>query len=121
MSQRNRSWVGVVVLVSVTGILALIAVPNFVRDPWTSPMNACINNLREIDRAKESWVMEHQGKTNDIVTLNDIKPYFPRSDEPNGYIKLDAKGNLPKCPEGGAYRIGRIGETPTCSVGHVLP
>jgi len=122
MSQRNRSWVAVVVFIAVIGILALLAVPNWVREPWTSPTNACINNLREIDGAKEGWVMEHHGKTNDVVTLNDIKPYFPPYGEPNGHIKLDAKGNLPKCPEGGVYTIGRIGENPTCSLkGHQLP
>jgi hypothetical protein len=57
------------------------------------------------------------GKTNGVVTENDIKIY----------IKLDAKGNLPKCPSGGTYTIGKIGDKPTCSLGttvtpaHVLP
>jgi hypothetical protein len=58
------------------------------------------------------------GKTNGVViTENDIKPY----------IKLDSNGNLPKCPAGGKYTIGRIGDKPTCSLGttvtpaHVLP
>ncbi len=80
--------------------------------------NACINNLRQIESAKEQWALEN-GKTNGtIVTENDIKPY----------IKLDSNGNLPKCPAGGTYIIGRVGENPKCSVGtsawpnsHVLP
>jgi hypothetical protein len=74
--------------------------------------NACINNLRQIDAAKNEWALE-KGKTNGSpVTEADLKPY----------IKLDAQGNLPKCPAGGKYTIGRVGESPTCSVpGHVLP
>ena len=122
--KRNRIWLAVVLVVAVIGILALIAIPNFVRDPWTSPASACINNLREIDGAKERWVWEHHAKKNDVVTLNDIKPYLTPYGEPNGFIKLDAKGDLPKCPAGGVYTIGKIGESPTCSVGapsHVLP
>jgi hypothetical protein len=83
----------------------------------TSPANACINNLRQIDAAKNEWALE-KGISNGIVaTENDIKPY----------IKLDSKGNLQKCPSGGIYTIGKIGEPPTCSLGttvtpaHVLP
>jgi len=92
-----------------------------------SSANACINNLREIDAAKNEWMLKHDAKTNDTVTLDDIKPYLVPYGEPNAFIKLDAKGNLPKCPGGGIYTIGKIGEAPTCSLGatvspkHVLP
>ena len=73
--------------------------------------NACINNLRQIDAAKQQWALEKGKKVGDPVTEADIKPY----------IKLDANGNLPKCPAGGKYTIGKVGETPTCSIpGHVL-
>jgi len=74
--------------------------------------NACINNLRQIDAAKNEWALE-KGKSNGTtVTEADLKPY----------IRLDAQGNLPKCPAGGIYTIGKVGENPTCSVpGHVLP
>jgi len=77
-----------------------------------SQRNACINNLRQIDAAKNEWALE-KGKANGApVTEDDIKPY----------IKLDANGNLPKCPTGGTYTIGKVGEKPTCSIsGHVLP
>ncbi len=74
--------------------------------------NACINNLRQIDAAKQEWALEKHKKTGAVVTEADIKPY----------IKLDTKGNLPKCPAGGTYTIGNVGETPACSVsGHELP
>jgi outer membrane lipoprotein-sorting protein len=74
--------------------------------------NACINNLRQIDAAKNQFALENKKTTGDVVTEADIKPY----------IKLDADGNLPKCPAGGKYVIGKVGENPTCSIdGHVLP
>ena len=77
-----------------------------------SQRNACINNLRQIDAAKNEFALE-KGKANGTaVTEADIKPY----------IKLDANGNLPKCPAGGKYTIGKVGELPTCSIaGHTLP
>ena len=74
--------------------------------------NACINNLRQIDGAINEWALEKGKKNGDPVTEADIKPY----------IKLDASGNLPKCPAGGTYTLGKVGEHPTCSIpGHVLP
>jgi len=91
-----------------------------VREPWTSPANACINNLREIDAAKNQWMLEHNAKSNDIVTLGDIRPYLVPCVQPNGYLKLDAKGNLPKCPSGGIYTIGNAGEPPSCSIGETV-
>jgi competence protein ComGC len=116
----------IVILIFLIGVVVAIAIPNFVRDPWTSPANACINNLREIDASKNQWALEHNAKSNDVVTINDIKPYI-ESERNNAFIKLDAKGNLPKCPSGGTYTIGKVGEPPTCSLGtnvipaHVLP
>jgi len=77
-----------------------------------SQRNACINNLRQIDAAKNQFALEKGKKNGDSVTEADIKPY----------IKLDANGNLPKCPAGGKYTIGNIGENTTCSIpDHVLP
>jgi hypothetical protein len=72
--------------------------------------------LGQIDAAKEQWALDHKKTTNDIPTWDDLKPYV----ELNGNAEL-------KCPAGGIYSIGKIGEFPTCSLGntvtpaHVLP
>ena len=76
--------------------------------------NACINNLRQIDAAKQQWALENGKKSTDTPAEDDIKPYVG---------KPDANGNqsFPKCPAGGKYTIGRMDQMPTCSVpGHVL-
>jgi hypothetical protein len=98
---------------------ALLVIPAGVRDPWTSPSNACINNLRRIDAAKEEWALQHNAKTNDIVTIDDIRPCLERDLDPHDkpYITLDSNGNLPRCPSGGVYTIGKIGEPPACLIG----
>jgi hypothetical protein len=117
VGNQNHSWFAVAIVGVAIGILAFITIPNYIRRPRTSPANACINNLREMNGAIEKWIMEHNAKTNDVVTLDDIKPCLVPYGEPKGFIKLDAKGNLPKCPAGGIYRIGKIGESPACSLG----
>jgi hypothetical protein len=109
---KNKSWLASdfvlwIVIVSVIGLLVVIVIPNPIGPSRSSPEwkgYECVNNLRQIDGAKNVWAMEN-GKTNGaICTQSDIKPY----------IKLDAKGYLPKCPLGGTYTIGKFGESPTC-------
>jgi septal ring factor EnvC (AmiA/AmiB activator) len=77
-----------------------------------SERDTCINNLRQIDAAKNEWALENNKTADAIPTAQDIAPY----------IKLDANGNIPGCPSGGTYTIGAVGVPPTCSIpGHVLP
>ncbi len=81
-------------------------------EPSMSPaaqFNACINNLRQIDAAKQEWALENDKTADAIPSAQDLLPYFP---------------NLvfPVCPSGGTYTINAVGVPPTCSVpGHVLP
>ncbi len=80
--------------------------PSFVKASFQSAANGCLNTLRQIDAAKQQWALEN-GKTNGTwVTEADLTPY----------IKLDFNGDFPKCPSGGTYIPGRIGEDPRCSI-----
>jgi hypothetical protein len=97
------------------GFVVAIVVPAFVAGTRFRQANPCINNLRQIESAKDQWKLENNKKDGDVVTEADLKPYF-------------VNGNFPKCPAGGTYIIGRIGEDPKCSIGisawpnsHVLP
>ena len=113
-------WFGfreIIVSIFIIGFVVAIVRPNFIHDVRGSPALTCINNLRQIDAAKYEWALENRKTNGTVCTASDITPY----------IKLDANGNLPKCPSGGTYTIGKIGEPPTCSLGanvnppHVLP
>ena len=75
-------------------------------------MNACINNLRLIDAAKQQWALENKKQSTDTPTMDDLKPYFGNNQ--NAY--------LPACPDGGVYTVGSVAEKPTCNIaGHALP
>jgi DNA repair exonuclease SbcCD ATPase subunit len=70
--------------------------------------NACINNLRLIDAAKQQWALDKGKTAADVPTVQDLTPYFK-------------EGGFPVCPDGGTYTINALGELPTCSVpNHVL-
>jgi hypothetical protein len=97
--------------VAVPAMLAAIAIPNFVKARTVSQENACINNLRQIDAAKQQWALEKGKSATDVPTEDDLKPYI-----------MLRNGQFPRCPQGGTYTINAVGQPPTCSIpGHVLP
>ncbi len=93
------AFVGVVAVI----LLAAFVLPAFIRARKTSASNACVNHLRQIAGAKETWAIENHKTTNDVVSWNDLKPYLWHEE-------------TPKCPDGGTYTIGRVGEPPRCSL-----
>jgi len=50
--------VEIMIVVAIIGLLAAIAIPNFVRARTTSQTNACINNLRQMDGAVQQYALE---------------------------------------------------------------
>ena len=105
------------IILFIIGLLVAVVMPNFVRS-GTSPANACINNLRQIDAAANQFALEHNLTNGDRINFpNDLTPY----------IILNSKGKISPCPSGGTYHVGRVGIAPTCSLGttvtpaHVLP
>jgi general secretion pathway protein G len=105
----SQSYADTVLLpaVAVPAMLAAIAVPNFVKARATSQRNACINNLRQLDAAKQEWALEKGKQSTDTPTMDDLKPYLRK---------------IPHCPAGGTYTINAVGQPPECSIpGHKLP
>jgi hypothetical protein len=91
------------------GFLAAIAIPNFVKARDTAMTNTCINNLRQIEVAKNEWALENHKQATDTPTESDLLPYFKNH-------------QFPVCPAGGTYTIGQDADSPTCSeTNHVLP
>jgi prepilin-type N-terminal cleavage/methylation domain-containing protein len=112
--------VEIMIVVAIIGLLAAIALPNFVNARATTQANACINNMHQIDGAVSEWALEHQKKTGDAVNYPaDLTPY----------LKLNANNSIPVCPAGGSYVMGLVGAIPqvNCSLGntvtppHILP
>jgi len=91
------------------GIVAGIAIPNFVKARQTAQQNACINNLRQIDAAKKQWALENKKTDTDTPTREDLTP-------------LLSNKQFPVCPAGGNYTINPVSHRPECShEGHSLP
>src|SRR3954468_1663893 len=104
--------VEIMIVVAIIGLLAAIAIPNFVKARTASQKNACIANLKQMDGAKATWALEN--KKNSSVTPPEAELFGSTC-----YIK-----DKPACPGGGDYVITAVDAKNTCSLaataGHSL-
>jgi prepilin-type N-terminal cleavage/methylation domain-containing protein len=108
-SRLGFTLVEIMIVVAIIGLLTAIAIPNFVKTRTLAQSRACINNLKQIESAKQVWGVEYGKAPSDTPAQSDlIGPLL--------YIR-----DMPKCPAGGVYEFNSIGLTPTCSSpGHTL-
>ena len=97
--------VEIMIVVAIIGLLAAIAIPNFIKARATAQQNACINNLRQIDGAINEWALENGQANGATTSATVVAPY----------IKLNSAGSVPGCPAGGTYTYATVGATPQIS------
>ena len=101
-AERGKLWWKLLLYSIPIIILLAAAIPNYVRARVHPCKNSCINNLRQIDGAKEQFALEAKLQPGDQVTEEQI----------GAYLKGSA---VPKCPGDGTITIGAIGSSSTCS------
>ena len=103
--------VEIMIVVAIIGLLAAIAIPNFVRARESAQANACINNLRQVDGAVDQFALEAGLTTGDATTM--ASPGL-----------LDYLKAAPVCPVGktayGAPAVGTPAACPNAIAAHAI-
>lgn len=95
------AWEWLAVIAS-AGLMVYVTVPFFIRARVHSQPVSCVNNLRQIDGAKEQWALETKRSPGESAVESEIDKYI--------------KGGALRCPKNGTYTYGKVGERPRCTI-----
>ena len=106
--------VEIMFVVLIIGILLGIAIPNFIVAREQARTKACVANLKKIEWAKISWLMDKGLPPTNTPLPSDLYPA-----DGSGYFRT-----TPKCPADGVYTLGDGNHDPICNynggTAHVL-
>ncbi len=115
-TRAGFTLVEIMIVLAIIALLAVIAIPNYVRARTRSQVNSCINNLRQIDDASQEWALENHKSGTAPVSFNDIQPYL------KGAIVCPAAGTDATFAD--CYELTTVSNKPACKIlsdTHILP
>lgn len=102
-SYRAFTLIEIMIVIAIIGIVVAIVATTWLRQREVARARACQETLSKIDLGKESYAHENHVPDGAAVGWGDLIGSTL-------YIK-----RTPHCPAGGEYRVGVIGQSPTCS------
>jgi prepilin-type N-terminal cleavage/methylation domain-containing protein len=115
-SAAGFTLVEIMIVVALIGLLASIATPTWVHARTNSQTTTCVNNLRQIEAAKQQWALETRQPTNAMPLYTDISGYLKNS------VSCPAAGT--NTSFSGSYEPNDISVPPSCKISpatHLLP
>jgi len=101
MKKHNRkgfTLVEIMIVVAIIGLLAAIAIPNFVSARATAATNACLANLRQLDSAIQMYQIDNGSWPSQFSDLSDYLRNVPTTcpaDSTVSYTLNAASGTTP--------------------------
>ncbi len=101
MNKKGFTLVEIMIVVAIIGLLAAIAIPNFVKARQTAQKNACIANLKQIQGAIQVWAIDTGATSNAAVTSGNIVPNYMKTLPKEGTVSYVLPATVdvtPACP-----------------------
>jgi prepilin-type N-terminal cleavage/methylation domain-containing protein len=113
-SVRNQGFtlIEIMIVVAIIAIVCAIGIPSIVRARGSARMNACINNLSQLDAAKSAWANAMRADPATVPPVTSIQPFLGRG----------STGTMPTCPADASntfatsYSLQAINTLPVCLV-----
>lgn len=116
MGVAGFTLIEIMIVVALVGLLATIATPTWVRARTKSQTNTCVNNLRQVDGAKQQWALETKQSPVAAPSYDDISSYLKSA------VSCPAAGT--DTTFGTSYDPQSVGTNTLCKIvptDHVVP
>ena len=97
-------------MVAIIGLIATIALPEFLKPKDKTRGNLCIYNLKQIDGAKEQWAFENNKYFGKTPKASDLNPYISSGTD-RIHCPVDKKRSFKS-----SYKINKITKPPSCKI-----
>lgn len=79
LRRKGFTLVEIMIVVAIIGLLAAIAIPNFIKARQTAEKQACIANLKQIQGAVQVWALDGNKAGTDTPATSDLTPDYVKS------------------------------------------
>ena len=79
LRRKGFTLVEIMIVVAIIGLLAAIAIPNFIKARQTAERQACIANLKQIQGAIQVWALDNNKTSTDSPATSDLTPNYVKS------------------------------------------
>ena len=102
MKKNGFTLVEIMIVVAIIGLLAAIAIPNFVRARETAMLNTCCENLSQIQGSIQVWAIDTAADSDATPATSDLVPDYLKAWPACGTAtyEVPAVDEIPTCPNG---------------------
>ena len=114
--EKGFTLVEIMIVVAIIGLLAAIAIPNFIQSRQKAQAKTCTANLKQIEGAVQQYALDSNMNSGTVTMANLVVAHLARTPS-------CAAGGTYQAPSGGSAGTFDVTAAPTCSIGgtHVLP